>query len=544
MNRAVRFSQVIARVIACSVLLVLPSCGIPGIRPPVVGPDLPPEWVGETGQPPNAYFEPGAELVPPPDGNAAANPGELPPPNGNGTASPQSILRPTIDGNTILENSADLGIHEFFNDPMLTDLIEQGMSSNRELLALNEEIEVARNEVVARRGAYLPILTYGGHADLTKSSRFTPQGAVEEQLEVFPGKNFPDPLPDFLLGLNLLWRIDIWRELRNARDAAAERYIAAGERRNFFLTRMIAEIAENYYELMALDKRLENLDQTILLQQQSLDIAKAKKEAARGNELAVQRFDAEVRKNQSEKLIVRQEIIEVENRINFLVNRYPQPVERVSAAFFDLTIHQLNVGVPAQLLQNRPDIRQAERELAAAGLDVLVARAHFFPTLDITSGVGYEAFNTRYLFDSPESLIYNAAGHVVGPLINKTAIRAEYNAASAKQLQSLYNYQRVVLNAFTEVVNRVSMVENYTQSIEIKKQQLQALEASVESARRLFQNPRVEEQVEYLEVLLAQRDLRDARMALIDAKRQQLSAIVNAYQALGGGNWMWNLMLP
>jgi multidrug efflux system outer membrane protein len=111
-------------------------------------------------------------------------------------------------------------------------------------------------------------------------------------------------------------------------------------------------------------------------------IAKARKDAARGTELPVQRFQAEVRKNQSEKLIIRQEIIEAENRINFLVNRFPQPVERVSAGFFDLNMHALSVGVPAQLLQNRPDIRQAERELAAAGLDVKVARANFFPKLD------------------------------------------------------------------------------------------------------------------------------------------------------------------
>ena len=147
------------------------------------------------------------------------------------------------------------------------------------------------------------------------------------------------------------------------------------------MTRLVAEIAENYYRLMALDKRLENLDQIIELQEQSLEIAKARKEAARSTELAVQRFQAEVRKNQSEKLIINQEIIEVENRINFLVNRFPQPVERDSAGFFDLNIHPLSVGVPSQLLQNRPDIRQAERELAAAGLDVKVARVHFFPQL-------------------------------------------------------------------------------------------------------------------------------------------------------------------
>jgi len=120
---------------------------------------------------------------------------------------------------------------------------------------------------------------------------------------------------------------------------------------------------------------------------------------------------------------------------------------------------------------------------------------------------------------------------MVAPLINKKAIQAEYMTASAKQLQAVYNYQRVILNAFTEVINRVAMVENYRKSLEIKKQQLEFLEASVESASKLFQNAKAE----YIEVLFAQRDMVDAKMMLIDIKREQLAAAVNAYQALGGG---------
>jgi NodT family efflux transporter outer membrane factor (OMF) lipoprotein len=449
---------------------------------------------------------------------------------------PEALPPPSFDGAVSGDNSAQLGVSEFFQDPVLTFLIDQSLAGNRELMVLNEEVEIARAEVWGRTGSYLPGITYGARAGLERRSVFTPEGALDEQIEFLPGKHFPIAVPDFRLGLDLFWRLDIWRELRNARDAAQQRFIAANERRNFFVTRMIADVAENYYGLMALDKRMENLDQTIQLQEQSLTIAIAKKEAARGTELAVQRFLAEVRRNQSEKLIVRQDIIETENKINFLLNRYPQPVERNSAAFYDLTLRPLSLGIPAQLLMLRPDIRQAERELAAAGLDVQVARAHFFPTLDITSGVGYEAFDPKYLFWTPESLIYNVAGGLVGPLINKRAIQAEFRSANAKQLQALYNYQRVILNAFTEVINRVNRVENFSRAVDIKKQQLLALQASVDAASRLFQNPRVEEQVEYLEVLLAQRDLRDARTALIEAKREQLSGIVNTYQALGGGD--------
>lgn len=444
---------------------------------------------------------------------------------------PASFDGETFADGACAENSARLSIDQFFHDPVLTGMIHQALACNQELKILNQEVEIARNEITARRGAYLPFVTAGVGAGVRKPSLFTPEGAVEEQIEFEPGKHFPDPLPDFLAGLRFFWELDIWRELRNARDAATQRYIAASERRNFFVTRLVAEVAEKYYELLALDTRLEILNQTIALQEQSLKVAESNKAAARGTELAVQRFQAEVHKNQSEKLIVHQEIIQAENHINFLIGRFPQPVERSRGEFINLNLNSLNVGVPCQLMQNRPDIRQAEREMEAAGLDVLVARARFFPRVGLSAGVGFQAFNPKYLFNTPDALIYNAAGDLVAPLVNRKAIQAEYLSANAKQLQSVYNYQRVVLNAFTEVVNRMLKAENFAKSIEIKKQQLKALDASVDVASKLFQNARVE----YVEVLLAQRDLLEARTVLIETKRQQLSAIVNAYQALGGG---------
>ena len=472
-------SDWVAIAIVGTMLLALPGCRIPGLR-------------GE---------EPGREL---PD---------------------------TFSGVVSEENSAHVGIDEFFNDPILTNLIGEGLAGNQQLKILAENIQIADNEILKRRGAYLPFVGIGAGARMDQYSSYTLLGADNAQNTLPGGHHFPTPLPDFLTAANVTWQVDIWRQLRNARDASALRYLGTIDGRNYVVTRLVAEIAENYYNLMALDKRLDNLDRTIVLQERSLEIAKANKEGARGTELPVQRFQAEVRRNQSEKLIIHQEIIEVENRINYLSGRFPQPVDRNSAEFYDLNLPQLHLGIPCQLLLNRPDIRQAERELEAAGLDIKVARANFYPKLIITAGVGFEAFNPRYLVMTPQSLVYNVAGDLVAPLINKRAIQADYMTANARQLQAVYDYQRTVLNAFTEVTNRISKVENYSKSIEIKKQQLQSLEASVDAATKLFNAARIE----YLDVLYAQRDLRDARMVFIDTKREQLSAIVNTYQALGGG---------
>ncbi len=485
MNSLVRFSntkhmrQVIARAIASGIiLLVLPSCGIPPLRHPEPGPGLPADFNGATSS----------------------------------------------------ENSSQLGIEEFYNDRMLTGLIEKALFDNRELKVLNEEVQIAANEVLARSGAYLPFVSVAAGSGLNRVTRFTLDGAGILADPYLPGKYFSNPHGNFGAGINLTWQLDIYRQLRNARDAAAQRYVVASERRNYFVTTLVAEIAENFYRLMALDKRLENLNQIIELQERSREIAKARKEAARSTELGVLRFQAEVQRNQSEKLIVNQDIVVTENRINFLVNRYPQRVDRVSDGFYDLNIHTLSVGVPSQLLQNRPDIREAERELTAAGLDVKVARVNFYPQLVITGGVGLHSFNLSHFFE-PQAVVGDIAGGLVAPFINRRAIRAQYLTANARQLQSIYNYQRVILEAFTQVLNRVTMVENYSRSIEIKKEQLKSLEASVQFADDLFQNARIE----YIDVLFAQRDLRDARTVLIDTKAEQLSAIVKAYQALGGG---------
>ena len=448
---------------------------------------------------------------------------------------PQSFFVPESgEQSTDSENSSQVEAREFFKDPQLASLIDQALVSNQQLRILAEDIAIANNEVLRRKGTYLPFLSFGAGASYRKLSDYTLEGSdtYSNFLLNQPFTPFPNPLGNFLVPtVDVSWQIDIWRQLRNARDAQALRWLGTIDGRNYVVTRLVAEIAENYYTLMSLDQRLENLNYVIGLQQRSLEIAKSQKQGVRGTELPVQRFLAEVRKNESDKSIIIQQIIETENRLNFLAGRYPQRVERDSSKFIDLMLPRLAIGVPAQLLQNRPDIRRAERELQAAGLDVRVARANFFPKLVITSGVGYEAFNTKYLFLTPESLIYNVAGGLVAPLVNRLAIKADYLNANARQLQALYEYQRVILNAFTEVVNRVNGVQNYSNSIALKKQQVQALVRSVDVAGILFLNARVD----YMDVLFAQRDLWQARRDLIETKQQQLSAIVNAYQALGGG---------
>jgi outer membrane protein, multidrug efflux system len=430
-------------------------------------------------------------------------------------------------------NTAKTKWKDFFTDPNLASLIDTALKNNQELNIILQEIYVAKNEIRARKGAYLPFLGVGAGAGIEKVGDYTSQGASDATNYITPNQKVPVNLPDYMLGVNISWEIDIWKKLRNATKSAMYRYLSTVDGKNFMVTKLIAEIANSYYELMALDNQLDILKKNIEIQQNALEMVKLEKIAARVTELAVRRFEAEVLKNQSRQYYITQQIIVTENRINFLVGRFPQPISRNSKTFTDLIPDTIHSGIPSQLLQNRPDIKQAEKELAATKLDVKSAKANFYPTLMITAGLGLEAFNPQYLMKLPASILYNMAGGIVAPLINRNAIKANYYSANSKQIQAVYNYERNILRAHIEVVNQLSNISNLKKSYDLKVMQVEALNRSINISISLFKSARAD----YMEVLLTQRDALEAKFELIETKKQQMNARVNIYQALGGG---WN----
>jgi NodT family efflux transporter outer membrane factor (OMF) lipoprotein len=356
---------------------------------------------------------------------------------------------------------------------------------------------------------------------------------MEATTEIEPGTEMPDPLQDYQIGLYARWEVDIWNKLHNAKKAAVSRYLSTIEGKNFMVTRLVAEIANSYYELMALDNQLDIVKQNIDIQTNAFEMIKAQKEAARVTELAVRRFQAQLLNTKSLQYDIQQQIIETENHLNFLTGRYPQTTLRNSTGFSALVPDTIRTGIPSQLLANRPDIKQAEFNLLAAKLDVKVAKARFYPSVGITAGLGFAAFNPSYLLKTPESLLYSVAGDLVAPLVNRNAIKAAYYSANAGQIQAIYNYERTILNAYVEVANQLAKINNLQSSYDLKAQEVQALNQSVTIANDLFISARAD----YMEVLLTQRDALESKFELIETKKQQMNAVVNMYQALGGG---WN----
>lgn len=430
-------------------------------------------------------------------------------------------------------NSVKIKWKDFFTDRYLAALIDTALANNQELNITLQEIQIAQNEIRARKGEYLPFVNLGGGTGFDKVSRYTSQGASDEITEIKEGKRTPVVLPSTYLGAFASWEVDIWHKLRNARKVAVAHYLASIEGKNFLVTHLVSEIANTYYELMALDNQLSIIKKNIDILNNALSIIKQEKEAAKVTELAVKRFEAEVFKTQNLQYSIQQKIVEAENQVNFLVGRFPQTVQRNSATFNELILPKIHTGIPAELLENRPDIKQAELRLEAVKLDVSIAKANFYPSLGLSASLGLKAFNPLFLGNVPYSLMSSLAGDLVGPLINKNAIIATYKTANAKQIQAIYDYERAILNAYIEVVNQLSNIGNLEKSYTTKSNQVEALTTSTDISIKLFKSARAD----YMEVLLTQRDVLESRMELIETRMLQMNAVVNTYRTLGGG---WN----
>jgi len=430
-------------------------------------------------------------------------------------------------------NSANLKWKDFFSDANLVALIDVAIANNQELKMMLQRVEMSKNEIKAKTGEYLPFVSIVAGAEVEKVGEFTRNGAVEKNLTIREDEKFTEPLSNFSAGLSASWELDIWKKLRNGKKIAVLEYLASVEGKNFMVTQLVSEIASTYYELMALDNQLLIIEQNLELQTNALRMVKLQKEAARVTQLAVRRFEAELFKNQSNKFKIAQQIVETENLLNFLVGRYPQKINRSSEHFITKSTDEIKSGIPSDLLANRTDIKKAELELAAAKLNVSVAKANFYPSIGVRAGLGLEAFKPKFLTSTPESLTYRLIGDAIAPLINRNAIKAEYNTANNKQLAAIFEYEKTILNAYVEVQNQLSNLQNLKESYLLKEGQVEALTESIDLSIQLFKSARAE----YTEVLLTQREALDSKIEIIETKRDQLLANVKLYQALGGG---WN----
>lgn len=428
-------------------------------------------------------------------------------------------------------NSAAVPYDVFFQDTLLVKLIDTALARNWDLKATLQRIQIAEANVLAATGALRPRLDASGISAIRRYGLYTMDGAGNSSTFMLPGKIVPTNLPDYFIGFQSAWEVDVWGKLKSRKQSAVARSLATQAARNVLITQLISEVATAYYELQASDLELKMIDETIVIQQRAFDIVKAKKEAGVLNELAVKQFEAQL----ANILALRQEVFQqmqlTENRINFLCGRYPQPIVRDTVFHSNQLTSSIAVGIPAQLLENRPDIRQATLELRAARADVAAAKAAFNPSLNITASLGYQGFRPDLLFRTPESLAYTLVGGLAAPLINRAGLKAAFQNANATQLETVYMYGKTVVNAYHEVYTSLQRAQSMELLYQQKLQETNLLSQSVNIAEDLFRTGRAT----YLEVLFAQQQTLSARVEMIEAKQRLLTTGVHLYKALGGG---------
>lgn len=426
---------------------------------------------------------------------------------------------------------ADINWREYFADPDLLSLLDTAVGNNLDMRIALQRIETARSSVKLANGAMLPKVELLVGGSMRKFGLYTMDGAGNASTEITPGNTVPEHLPDMFVGLQSSWEIDVWGKLENQRKAAVSEYLASIEGTNFVISNLVSDVAIHYNDLLALDNELEFVRQTIGKQQEALDVIKLQKEAGRANELAVQQFLAELLNMQVLEANVSQQITETENKLNYLLGRFPQPIARSKTGFFKETPHELSVGIPSRLLENRPDIRAAEFQIEASKFDLQAAKAAFYPNFNITATLGFQAFDPQFLFSSPASIAYSVMGTLIAPLINMKALEARFNTAQANQLSAMYHYQKTILNAYVEVANQLANIKNLQQINSLKKQQSEVLKQSVDVSKELYRSAKAS----YLEVLIAQQSALQSNVDLINVTKQQRISRINLYKALGGG---------
>lgn len=438
----------------------------------------------------------------------------------------------SLDTNTIANQSWQA----FFKDEKLVALIDTALRNNPDMKQTLHRIAIAKSNLKMRKGASLPSLDIAVEAGLRKYGFYTQEGIGNYDTNFSDNlkddERLPDPLPDYFVGIRTSWEIDLWGKLKNKKQAALNSFLASYEGQKLVQTALISNVADAYFELLTMDEALEIIDRNIALQQKSLEIIEVQKTVGAATELGVQQFKAVLANSKAKKQEALQQQRILEHHLNYLLGRFEGAIlrdENGLEAF--VTADTSASGTPLQMLALRPDIRQAGLELIASNKDVKSAKAAFLPSLVLAPYIGLQAFDAGKLFNTPASVAYGLLGGLTAPIFAQHQINATYQTYMASYGIAFQEYEKVVLNAYREVQDALKSSDFIKQKRIHIGDEVTALNASVEAANALFLAGRVT----YLDILNTQRNVLDAEINEVEAKKQQALNRISLYKALGGG---------
>lgn len=423
--------------------------------------------------------------------------------------------RPSTDTVTI----ADMTWCEYFKDPVLQELIEEGLQNNFDLQIAVTRIQQAEANLGMAKAAYFPDVSLVGQAEHSRSSN---------------GVDGKDVLgyhsTTYTLGVSTSWELDVWGKLNRQSKAKYAQFLNSHAYHNLIKTSLVANIATSYYSLLALDEQLKITKETVILLEESTTTMQALMEAGMLNGASVEQSKSLLYSTRVTIPDLESQIRQMENSISTLLGRKPGHVVRATISD-QMIVSRLAYGVPAQLLAKRPDVQQAELGFRSAFELTHAARAAFYPSITLTSGmIGYGA-NSLSNFFKPENIFASIIGGLTQPIFAKKQLTGNLKIAKAQQQEALLTFEKTVLSAGEEVSNILYNYESSISKNEIRESQISSLNKAVDFTQELLKAG----EANYTEVLTAEQNLLQAQLGQVSDKLEQLQYSVDLYKALGGG---------
>jgi len=432
---------------------------------------------------------------------------------------PPASFRGDSQASIATNSLADLAWWELFQDPHLQSLVRTALTNNYDLRIAAARVEQARAAARQTRAEFFPQVNYD--AGIGRGKNVGAGGA---------------PVPNsgagtlYYADLSAQWEIDLWGRVRRLNESARAQFFASQEARRDVMTSLTAQLAQSYFQLLALDRQLEIALESTNSFGQSLAIFTKRLKGGVASRLETSAAEALLASALATVPEIERQIAAQENQINLLIGRNPADVYRVHARFADQHLPELPPGLPASLLERRPDIREAEQQLRAANAQVGVAEADFFPQLNLMGLLG-EANPKLAALTSGSSLAWSAGATLSGPLFHGGQIKARYAQALAARDQRVLQYQAAVLNALKECSDALSAREKLAEAHDAQVRAVQAHEVAAKIAFARYRSGKSS----YYEVLQQQQQLFPAENTLVQTELNRLIAIVQLYRALGGG---------
>ena len=405
---------------------------------------------------------------------------------------------------------ASLSWRELFTDPKLQALIETGLQNNTDLNIARLKVTEAEATLMTSRLAYLPSIS------------FEPSGTLRSVDGNAMTKSYD-------IAASASWEVDIFGKLTNAKRGAKAALEQSEAYRQAVQTQLIATIANSYYSLLMLDAQLGISEPTAAIWGENVRAMKALKAAGDATELAVAQSEASKLSVDASIASLRQQIDQMENTLTALLGIAPQKIDRTTIGEQRFPT-ELAAGVPLQLLQRRPDVRQSEAALAQAFYATNAARAAFYPSITLSGSAGWTNAAGAAI-TNPGQWLFTAVGSLVQPLFNRGRNIANLRIAKAQQEEALLSFRQSLLDAGTDVNNALIQWQTARQRQQIDQQQILSLESTVRSSELLMQYS----SQNYLEVLTARQTLLQAELTAVSDRFDEIQGVINLYHALGGG---------